>query len=236
MAKIHCTAEGFQLKSRNLVKNYDIASFIVIFVQILSGLKFSRETLYHLCLLTLLGFSFLGGLLVVLFQKKVFLSLFLNAPKGVWEQLSIGLIYGIACSLIALLIITRSFFKNEYLFFANLIKVADIKLYDIAFFSFCAGVGEEILFRGALQPWLGIWVTAIIFVGLHGYLNPKNWRLSIYGIFMIIVVAGFGYLYERAGLISAIAAHFIIDVILFLFLRFKTPSSPIDPTIVQEKN
>ncbi|MBK7566807.1 MAG: CPBP family intramembrane metalloprotease [Bacteroidetes bacterium] len=41
------------------------------------------------------------------------------------------------------------------------------------FLSFCAGVGEELLFRGAIQPWLGIWLTALLFI-FYTDLNPKD--------------------------------------------------------------
>jgi hypothetical protein len=33
-------------------------------------------------------------------------------------------------------------------------------------------------------------------------------------------VAGFGYLFEYAGMVSAIAAHFIFDVIMLAYLRY----------------
>ena len=66
-----------------------------------------------------------------------------------------------------------------------------------------------------LQPKLGIWLTAVVFVGIHGYLNPKNWRISIYGIYLTIVIALTGYLSKHFGLTTAIITHMIIDVILF---------------------
>ena len=95
----------------------------------------------------------------------------------------------------------------------DLIIFPDIS--TIFFVSFCAGFGEEVLFRGVLQPKLGIWLTAVIFVGIHGYLNPNNWRISIYGIYLTIVIALTGYLSRHFGLTTAIITHMIIDVILF---------------------
>ena len=76
-------------------------------------------------------------------------------------------------------------------------------------------MGEELLFRGAIQYWLGIWLTAILFVAIHGYLNPKNWKLSIYGVFMTFAIVGIGYFFEYFGIITAMSAHFMIDVYLF---------------------
>jgi membrane protease YdiL (CAAX protease family) len=89
---------------------------------------------------------------------------------------------------------------------------------EILFVSFCAGFGEELLFRGSLQYLLGIWTTAIIFVALHGYINPRDWRISVYGLFMTLAIASLGYATEHIGIWSAVVAHTIIDIILFRFL------------------
>lgn len=108
--------------------------------------------------------------------------------------------------------------QNTRKFFSGLIGQLNLRFIDILFISFCAGAGEEILFRGAIQPYLGVWITAILFVALHGYINPFNWRISIYGILMCLIIAGIGYLNDHVGLTSAIAAHFMIDVYLFKML------------------
>lgn len=80
--------------------------------------------------------------------------------------------------------------------------------------SICAGVGEEIFFRGALQFWLGIPVTAVLFVAIHGYLDPRDRRLSLYGLFMTACMLLLGWLAEHHGLLLPMAAHTMIDVVL----------------------
>lgn len=82
----------------------------------------------------------------------------------------------------------------------------------------CAGVGEEILFRGAIQPHLGIWPTAILFIVLHGYLSFSNLALMLYGVLMVVVSAGLGYLFDNFGIHAAIVAHFLFDFFMFLYL------------------
>ena len=103
--------------------------------------------------------------------------------------------------------------------YKNMIISSEIDLQLIFFISFCAGVGEEILFRGVIQPLIGVWITSLIFVAIHGYLNPTNWRISIYGIYLTLSIALIGYLSNWLGLCTAIAAHMIIDVILFYKLK-----------------
>ena len=180
--------------------------------------KLSRKTLFHFGLLTLFGFSFIGALIIVFIHDKPLFSIF-NTLNTIDTQIAIGTLYGFAASGLALILINLAFFKSSKLFFVNLINSIQIKWYDILFISFCAGVGEEILFRGALQGSLGIWITSLLFVALHGYLNPKNWQLSMYGFYLVFVSAGFGYIFEIYGIFSAITTHFWIDVILFTFLK-----------------
>ncbi len=118
-------------------------------------------------------------------------------------------------------IINRDFFKAEKEYYKRKVAVFNLNYFNIILVSLCAGIGEEIFFRAALQPIIGIWPTAIIFVILHGYINPRNWRISIYGFFMIIIMLGIGYLYETVGLISVMVAHTVIDIILFNMLMNK---------------
>ncbi len=82
------------------------------------------------------------------------------------------------------------------------------------FVSACAGAGEELFFRGALQHWLGIPFTAIGFVLLHGYLNPLDGRISLYGGYLTVAMCGIGYMAVSSGLWPAILAHTLIDVVL----------------------
>jgi len=180
----------------------------------------NRRTFFLLGLLTLIGFSSLGGLVIEQFQDVRFFSLFQKATPW-YQQIGIGLLYGTITALIGWYIVNMTFLSNTRTFFARLIQGLNLSVPDILFISFCAGAGEEILFRGAIQPYLGIWITAILFVAIHGYLNPKNWRISIYGVYMCIVIAGMGYLSDYLGITTAIAAHFAIDVVL-LYALIKT--------------
>ena len=61
---------------------------------------------------------------------------------------------------------------------------------------------------------LGIWVTSILFVLLHGYLNPFNLPLTYYGIYMVLVIGVLGLMTEHIGIVTAMIAHTLIDVIL----------------------
>lgn len=167
---------------------------------------------------TLLIFGLGGVFFIEYFQDKEFVEILL-AGWTLPGQLAAGAVAGGVSGAIALFIITRPFFHKERNYYYDIIT-SRLKLNTgtIVFISLCAGIGEEIFFRGGLQPLIGLWLTAVIFVGLHGYLSVSNWRLGIYGLVMLLIIGGFGYLFRYVGLISVILAHSIYDIILFVHM------------------
>lgn len=85
---------------------------------------------------------------------------------------------------------------------------------DRLFLSICAGVGEELFFRGAVQHWLGVVPTAVLFVACHGYLDPRDRRLFVYGATLALAMCGLGWWADRAGVLGPMVAHAAIDVVL----------------------
>lgn len=74
-----------------------------------------------------------------------------------------------------------------------------------------SAAGEELLFRGAMQPSLGLWLTSLIFALLHfpGRLRLWPWTLSA-GLLGL----GFGVIAERsAHLGGPLLAHFVINAL-----------------------
>ncbi len=172
-----------------------------------------KKTLIKLALFTLFGFSLIGLIIIRSFSVTPINQVLLSG-EPLWIQIIIGTSIGLVAAVIGWKIIEQPPLQPVRIFFSTLIQNLNLSFSEIILISFCAGVGEEILFRGAIQPFLGIWITAIVFVAIHGYLNPYNWRLSVYGIFMTLVIAGLGYSAEHYGLISAISAHIMIDIYL----------------------
>lgn len=170
-------------------------------------------SLFGLGFLTLLVFGFLGTLVIVFFQDTNPQAILLGGcPLGV--QLIWGIGIGLASSILALLLISAPFFTDERHYYRGLIESFPWTPWTIMFVSACAGVGEEWFFRAGLQPLVGIWWASVIFVALHGYLNPANWRISVYGLVMVGVIAGFGYLFMEIGFWATALAHSVFDWVL----------------------
>jgi membrane protease YdiL (CAAX protease family) len=168
-------------------------------------------------LITLFGFPLIGWFLLQFFHENA-LEIIFRGSMHALIQLPLGLGIGWCFGLIARWVITRPFMQPVEKKYALLIRSLRLNTVTILLLSFCAGFGEELLFRGALQPLLGIWITAIIFVAIHGYLNPLDWRISIYGGTMTLLIVCLGWMTEIWGIFAACAAHMAIDIVLFRFL------------------
>lgn len=137
-----------------------------------------------------------------------------GGPASVWMQIYKGFQLGGFTALGAWFLVNRRFMREIKFSYNELLASLKLNTSEIIFISFCAGFGEEILFRGAIQPLLGIWLTAILFVAIHGYLSLRNWRMLIYGLYMTVVIALIGFSTERYGIWSAVIAHTLIDIVL----------------------
>ena len=86
---------------------------------------------------------------------------------------------------------------------------------EIVILALASSIGEELLFRGALMPWFGVWISSAIFAALH--IGPGRrflpWTTSAFVLGVL-----FAELAARTGSLGGpIAAHFAIN---FLNLRY----------------
>jgi membrane protease YdiL (CAAX protease family) len=86
---------------------------------------------------------------------------------------------------------------------------------EILILALASSIGEELLFRGALMPWVGVWLQAAVFAALH--IGPGRRFLPWTASALVLGVA-FGLLAKWTGNLGGpIAAHFTIN---YLNLRF----------------
>jgi hypothetical protein len=168
---------------------------------------------YAMALGTILLFGGLGLLLIHFIQGRDLLALLLG-PQSWVVQLSVGTLIGTAMGFFAWWLVKRPFMGTVLDLYAQRIGPLLARRSDRILISICAGVGEELFFRGAVQHWLGLVFTAVLFVAIHGYLDPRNWRISIYGTAMTVLMVGLGWMADHMGLVAPMAAHTMIDVVL----------------------
>ena len=180
-------------------------------------MELDRNTLLRLALLTLVGFG-AAGLALDAFWGGNRINGLVWGKQNIGYQLLIGGTYGLATAWLGWQLIKTKWLRPQRVFFTRLIRPLQLSSKDIVVISLCAGVGEELFFRGALQHFFGVWPVAIVFVAIHGYLNPFSWRLSLYGLFMTLTIAGLGFMTESLGLVTAMAGHTVIDIYLLRVL------------------
>lgn len=84
---------------------------------------------------------------------------------------------------------------------------------ELLLLALLAGFPEEILFRGAMQPALGLLISAVIFAALHA-INPH------YFAYVLLVGIGLGLLAEWRGDLWLVSSfHFAYDAGLLLLAR-----------------
>jgi membrane protease YdiL (CAAX protease family) len=170
----------------------------------------SKTQLLFLALVTIIAFPLLGLLIYSLFSNDPWQLRFISTDP-VSIQILVGTCSGLFFALIGFELISLPFMDHLIRKYGNPIAGLKLNHLEIIFISFCAGFGEELLFRAFLQPFAGIWITAFLFIAIHGYLNPFDWRVSLYGIFMVFCIAFMGWLFETSGWLSASVMHMVID-------------------------
>lgn len=84
--------------------------------------------------------------------------------------------------------------------------------------ALAAAFGEEIFFRGALDPVAGRWLTAVAFVAVHGALRIRDRNSLLFAVFLYAASIGLSALNAWRGLECAIAAHGAYDLAMLLWL------------------
>lgn len=164
---------------------------------------------------TLLGFPAIGITIVGFAESNPWeFSFNLFEPINMVWQILIGLGFGTLAGFFAWWLINTRNMLQIKMKYGILINSLRLNTWEILFLSFSAGVGEEFLFRGVIQPYWGIWLTAIFFVAIHGYLDPRDKKMMTYGLTMTVIIGILGYMKNYMGLIAPMMAHFAIDVVL----------------------
>lgn len=93
--------------------------------------------------------------------------------------------------------------------------------FELALVSIAAGVGEEILFRGALQPlgigWLSFWPGFILVAILFGLAHAMT---KIYFVMATVIGFYFGWLaLQDNNLVTPIVAHAVYDFLALAIIQ-----------------
>jgi len=186
-----------------------------------SGLNLTGRELLNMSAGSLVFYLFIATLLFYFFHDDGLFDAFTHG-YSFGLQVLIGVLSGAAAAVIILFFSTRkpvAPILDDFTLF-RIIKKTEFTWFDRTQVSLFAGVGEELLFRGAIQPLIGIWFTSLIFIAIHGYISFRSaghilFTLLLFGLSMML-----GYLFMYAGLVAAMTAHAVYDLLMLWWVKW----------------
>lgn len=168
-------------------------------------------------LITIIGFPLLAWP-ILYFSGTPFLSIFEISRANI-VSIPAFIAFGILFGLVAIWYTEHPYFEKDLATINSRLDGVKITRWNAFYISVCAGVGEEIFFRGAIQPLLGVWLTAFLFVAIHLYFSLKSWKINLFGVALTLFIAVLGWGSQQFSLWHAIAGHFAYDFVLLHYVR-----------------
>jgi membrane protease YdiL (CAAX protease family) len=131
--------------------------------------------------------------------------------------LAFGLLAGVAASLaVTAAVLYVPALESFRAFLHAAYAKAGTRRLDMLLVAVNAGVGEELFFRGVLQPLLGIGWTSLVFALLHSAV-PRTWARAGFALYVFGVSLALGVLYEQRGLAAVMAAHAAFNLVFLVW-------------------
>lgn len=139
---------------------------------------------------------------------------------------SLGLTIALTIANLALFTFGRRFelARDTYAFFDDEIfpMLREATVIDIIVLAAVAGFAEELLFRGMLQPRMGLVAASLLFGLLHG----PDYKLWPFAVWAACVGAGFGIVYrETENMAIPMLVHALYDGIALAYIRWGVPKT-----------
>ncbi|MBY0402916.1 MAG: CPBP family intramembrane metalloprotease [Cyanobacteria bacterium] len=190
---------------------YDKAAMLKLLKE--SSLEVSAVTMFVTILMIVIGGA---GLLVRRGWKSTLsrLGLIKLSLKDV------GMCVGFAVGMLAVLlsldqILIRPYFPDAFAVSAEfdhamkLVGSPEQILIGSLLIALCAGLGEEMLFRGLLQPALGLLPAAILFGLMHVHYGPSIMLIQVFCLGLL-----FGLIRKKYGTTGSIITHGTFDLLV----------------------
>jgi uncharacterized protein len=145
----------------------------------------------------------------------------LNFDHFTAKPIVFGVSFGLLCAFLISWISEREMVKDHFKDQKEQLLEFDLQWFQYLFLSICAGIGEELLFRLGVQPFLGIWPTAVLFIAIHGYFSIKNFDDNLPGVLLMPFIVCIAIGYVHFGIWFCVFAHISYDFLVFHLLFSK---------------
>jgi uncharacterized protein len=149
-------------------------------------------------------------------------------PLAVSLALSAALGLALATGAIAATRVTVTRFEWARRLHEELRPVArDFSAPQILLVAGLSSLGEELLFRGLLVPWIGVVPAAILFGLAHQMKGPSRW---VWVGWATVIGLGLGSIFALTGsLVGPLLAHAVVNGVNLVYLRDHDPGPPLRP-------
>lgn len=162
------------------------------------------------------------GLVIIHFAHPQPLAQVLLAGMPWLDQLALGAALGLAIGLVSAVSSLRQPSAEAVQRTTASYARLDLSGWHPVWISLGAGISEELLFRAALQPLIGIWGASLLFLLAHArayefHRIDRAALLQASGVLGMALAFGLGF--EYIGLLAMMVAHTIIDIVGLLIVR-----------------
>lgn len=153
------------------------------------------------------------AVILLLFQGRLSMDLFVWWEGRFWASGALLGMIVVGIEILLALVLPAEWLDDGGI---NLRLFRRRSVLHIAWIALLVSVAEEMLFRGAVQHWLGIWGTSLLFTLIH-FRYLRQWAMAS---LLFAVSAALGWVVEWSGTLTpAIVAHFIIDFVMGTLIR-----------------
>lgn len=125
-------------------------------------------------------------------------------PTRLLVSLGLGLLLGLAVVAATRLLVAHTQWARELQRELRAI-VGDLSAGELTWLALLSGFAEELFFRGAMQPVLGLWLTSLIFGAVHT--GPKRVFLA-WSVWAFVMGVLLGAIFALTGVLwGAVLAH-----------------------------
>lgn len=162
-------------------------------------------------------FMALAGVTIMRYAHQSVPSSFINQLNDPAMLSDFGIFVVLATAFLLTLSYAFRLWFSSYRFTMNyfISLFGSMPIYGLVLLAFLSSVGEEILFRGALQPSLGVFFTSILFGVLH--IGPRG--IGAWSLWAVIAGVILGLLYSQTqNILVPIVVHFLINLTSFIVI------------------